>query len=71
MDQELFNERVEFVSYNETHSVMLPLKCGVPQGFVLESLLFIIYINDICNIYTIQIGLFCTQYQCFNSCYMF
>ena len=42
--------RQQFVSINDCDSDLLNVKCGVPQGSILGPKLFIVYINDICNV---------------------
>jgi hypothetical protein len=42
-------ERKQCVKIGNKYSGMQNIRCGVPQGSVLGAILFLVYINDLCN----------------------
>lgn len=63
--KDFLTNRTRHTSVNNTNSSLASVTSGVPQGSVIEPLLFLIYINDLPDLITSQIRLLADD--CFIS----
>ena len=48
--ESFLSNRHQFVQFNDTSSSLYIIKCGVSQSSILGPPLFLIYINDLCDV---------------------
>ena len=58
-------DRSQYVVYDGVRSEIKVVECGVPQGSILGPLLFIISMNDICNISDLMFAIMYADDTCF------
>ena len=58
-------DRSQYVIYDGVRSEVKVVECGVPQGSILGPLLFIISMNDICNLSDLMFAILDADDTCF------
>lgn len=62
------HNRKQYVQLTDVKSELMEIKCGVPQGSILGPKLFLLYINDICDVSKLlQFVLFADDTNFFSS----
>ena len=61
------NNRTQCISVDNQLSKTLPVISGVPQGSILDPLLFLIFINDLPSVITAQLFEFADDTKCFRQ----
>ena len=58
-------DRSQYVVYDRVRSETKVVECSVPQGSILSPLLFIVSINDICNVSDLMFAIMFVDDTCF------
>ena len=58
-------DRSQYVIYDGVRSEIKVVECGVPHGSILGPILFIISMNDICNISDLMFAIVYADDTCF------
>ena len=65
--QSYLSDRQQLVDVSGTLSSHANISCGVPQGSILEPLLFLIYVNDMSGAVSNKLLLYADESAIFNS----
>ena len=71
MCSEFLRERTQIVKINNNYSHLLSVISGVPQGSVLGPTLFLLYINDVCDLFadpSVSLKLFADDIKLYSHC---